>query len=297
MVEYASRHHGIVCWHELAAAGIAASTVRRWVQSGRLHRIHKGVYSVVPPAMLTQEARWYAAVMACGRPSFLCQAPSGQLQGFIDRGSRFALHVAHLERRAAYPKGVVVHRPRHFDPRDTTRCSGIPTMTPTRTVWDLAYSSSPRFVRDAFRKAEARDLVDRGRLTELADNHPRRRGTGLIRSIIEERRVPLSEVRSWLEALLVTICADNAVPFPAINVPLLDYTVDFLWVPERFVVEADGDDHLDREQRDKDNARDIALQRSGFMVRRYSSRDMGREREVAAEVLQILGERVGKRAL
>ena len=70
--------------------------------------------------------------------------------------------------------------------------------------------------------------------------------------------------------------------------PVLTYTVDFLWENARFVVEADGGDHLTPTQRDSDNARDFALQRAGFLVRRYSMRDMSRPREVSGEILGIL---------
>ena len=78
--------------------------------------------------------------------------------------------------------------------------------------------------------------------------------------------------------------------------PLLGYEVDFLWPAAKFVVEADGGDHLNRAQRDEDNRRDIALGRAGHLVRRYSSGAMADEGAVAAEVLEILAERLGREA-
>ena len=70
--------------------------------------------------------------------------------------------------------------------------------------------------------------------------------------------------------------------------------VDFLWERERFVVEADGGDHLSRRQRDRDNERDAALGRAGYLVRRYgsSARYTGAER-VATEIAAVLAERGG----
>jgi uncharacterized protein DUF559 len=64
-------------------------------------------------------------------------------------------------------------------------------------------------------------------------------------------------------------CSEHSVPPPAVNAPVGDYTVDFLWPEARLVVEADGGDHLDRRQRDADNARDADLGRAGYLVRRY----------------------------
>ena len=72
---------------------------------------------------------------------------------------------------------------------------------------------------------------------------------------------------------------------------MLGYEVDFLWPAARFVVEADGGDHLNPVQRDRDNAKDIALGRTGHLVRRYSSHAMSDRSAVAAEVLSILRQR------
>jgi very-short-patch-repair endonuclease len=74
-------------------------------------------------------------------------------------------------------------------------------------------------------------------------------------------------------------------------VPLLGYEVDFLWRGARFVVEADGGRHV-RERRASDNQRDLQLQRAGYLVRRYSEEALEDEPAVAAELLEILLERL-----
>lgn len=288
---FAARHHGIVDLEELTGLGASRQTVALWAMRGHLHRIHQGVYAVVPPAMLTIEARWYAAVKACGPRAFLSHGPSGQLSGIVPRKMRYALHVSVLDRSAHRVPGVLLHRPRHLARRDTTVRLGIPTTTATRVVWDMSTDHTHLAVRRALEKAERDGLLDRPRLTELAAAHPTRKGSGVIRRLLAERPLPAAEVRSWLEELLWTTCTDNRLPLPAVNVPLLGYTVDFLWERERFVVEADGGDHLEPTQRDSDNARDCALQRAGHLVRRYSTRDMARPSEVVAEVLGILRQR------
>jgi hypothetical protein len=129
-------------------------------------------------------------------------------------------------------------------------------------------------------------------MAELLSASPNRKGAGVIRKLLAESPLPLAETRSWLEELLVFTCREHSLPLPAINVPLLGHEVDFLWPDARYVVEADGSDHLDPVQRDSDNDRDIALARAGYLVRRYSYRAMLRRREVAAEVLTILRERI-----
>ena len=222
---FAARRHGIVDSDELARAGVARSTVARWLESGRLFRLYLGVFSVVPPPLLTIQGRWLAAVKACGPGAALSHAPAGQHAGIVPLRERHGLHVSLRSRVARRPPGIVVHRPRGLDPEDVTTRLWIPTTTPTRTVWDLSFTA-------------------------------------------------------------------HRLPLPAVNVPLLGYTVDFLWESARFVVEADGGDHLTPIQRDSDNARDFALQRAGYLLRRYSSREMRREQEVVGEILGILRERL-----
>ena len=50
---------------ELCSLGISDSSVRARVVAGRLHRVHQGVYALVPLQMLTVRARYRAAVLAC----------------------------------------------------------------------------------------------------------------------------------------------------------------------------------------------------------------------------------------
>jgi hypothetical protein len=241
--------------------------------------------------MLTREGLWLASVLAC-EPAALSHGPSGQLLGFADRRETFAFHVTLSDRRRVRVPGIVIHRPRVIAPADVTTRLGIPTTSPTRTVWDLASQLSPLQTRRAFARAERLCGVDRPRLAALVDAAPCRKGAGTIRALLAEKPLPLEAVRSWLEELLLFICSERSLPLPAVNVPMLGYEVDFLWEGARFIVEADGGEHLDPEQRDRDNTRDFKLARAGFLIRRYSWKAMQREREVAEEVAAILAERL-----
>ncbi len=289
IAQLAARQHGVVCRGQLIEIGIAPATIGRWARAGHLHRLHRGVYAVGHP-VLSQEGRWLAAVLACGGGAVLSHGPAGQLQLIVPRRERFALHVS--APNGGTVSGIVTHRPRNLEPCDTMHRLNIPVTNPTRTVWDLATVLSPLQTRRAFEQAEKLRLLHRARLTELLEASPSRRGSGVIRELLADRPLPLEEARSRLEELLLTTCRDHGLPLPAINVPLLGYEVDFLWPDARFVVEADGADHLVPGRRDRDNERDIALARAGYLVRRYSSRAMGRGRDVATEVRAILAERL-----
>lgn len=57
LAEIAARQHGVVALAQLAALGLDREAVRRRVEDGRLHRVHRGVYAV-GHSRLTREARW-----------------------------------------------------------------------------------------------------------------------------------------------------------------------------------------------------------------------------------------------
>jgi very-short-patch-repair endonuclease len=289
--ELATRQHGVVSRTQLLEIGVPAATIGGWLRRGHLHRLHRGVYAV-GHALLTQEGRWLAAVFGCGPGSFLSHGPAAQLLGIVPRRERFALHVSVLGGVDRSPRGILCHRPRSLERRDTMVRNRIPVTTVTRTVWDLATTFTPLRTRRAFEQAEKLGLLDRARLARLLVAAPSRKGAGTIRQLLAERALPLEATRTRLEEIVLETCRDHSLPLPAVNVPLLGYEVDFLWPDARFVVEADGGDHLNRIQRDKDNERDADLGRAGYLVRRYSWAALADGPAVAAEIAAILGERL-----
>jgi very-short-patch-repair endonuclease len=291
IADLAGRQHGVVARSQLLDAGITTDQLKGLLRRCHLHPLHRGVYAV-GHTQLTHEGRWLAAVLACGRSSFLSYGAAGQLLWIVPRQQRLAIHVSVPRTSGRSHSGIVIHRPRSLDPRDTTVRLGIPTTTATRTIWDLATTLSPLGTRRAFEQAERQGL-DRRRLAELLEASPGRMGAGTIRELLAERALPLEATRSRLEEIVLEVCRDHGLPQPAVNVPLLGYEVDFLWPAAKFVVEADGGGHLDRAQRDRDNERDAILARAGFLVRRYSWRALADGGAVAVEIAAILTERLG----
>jgi very-short-patch-repair endonuclease len=288
----AARQHGVVARRQLLDAGLSVDRIKGLIRRGHLHGLHRGVYAV-GHTQITQEGRWLAAVLARGPGSVLSHGPAGQLVGILPRRERFALHVSLSGGGDRGPRGIVCHRPRCLPRQDIITRNRIPVTSATRTVWDLAATFTPLRTRRAFEQAERRGL-DRERLRSLLDAAPSRKGAGVIRALLAERALPLSETRSRLEEIVLETCRDHGLPLPAVNVPLCGYEVDLLWAESRLVVEADGGDHLGRAQRDRDNERDAVLARAGYLVRRYSWTALGDPAAVAAELGAILGERAGR---
>lgn len=286
----AMRQHGVVAREQLINLGISPSTIGHWVSIGHLHVLHRGVYAV-GHRRLTDEGRWLAAVLVCGESAALADVSAAELQRLLWRRTDGPVHVAIAGRGKRRPSGIRVHCPRSLGPRDLTTRDSIPVTTPTRTLFDLASSTSPSELRDLFERAEYLEVLDRRRLSELLNGATGRRGLGDLRALMGFESIPLSRTRSALERIVLAVCRDHGLPIPGVNVPLLGYEVDFHWPEARFVVEADGGRHVGA-RRDRDNERDIRLGRTGILVRRYSWEALKDRGSVGREIREILEERL-----
>lgn len=286
----AARQHGVVSYGQLIEVGLSGSTIARWIHAGHLHRLHRGVYAVGHPNV-GRNGRWMAAVLACGPLAALSHGATARLWS-IDRSTGTgAIHVSIPPSCRRSPAGLIVHRPRHLEPVDLTSRSSIPTTTASRALFDQASFLSANALRKQFEQAEYLRVLDRPRLTTLLDGATGRRGLGALRALVGERALPLAETRSGLERIILGVCNRYDLPLPSVNVPVLDYEVDFLWPAARFIVEADGGLHVGA-QRDRDNERDARLSRAGYLVRRYSGEALADELAIAREILEIVRERL-----
>jgi very-short-patch-repair endonuclease len=98
-------------------------------------------------------------------------------------------------------------------------------------------------------------------------------------------------IRSELERSFLQLCRRHRLPAPEVNAPIGPYAVDFLWRPQRLVVETDGyAAHRGRQAFEDDRARELYLHGRGLRVRRFSDRQIEhRAGEVAAAVRVELG--------
>ena len=94
LAKLASRQHGVVSLGQLRKLGLTASGVRGRVEIGRLHTVHRAVYSLVPVNLLGRNGRAIAAVLACGPGAVLSHRSAAALHGLRDAGLQaiFARH-------------------------------------------------------------------------------------------------------------------------------------------------------------------------------------------------------------
>ena len=93
----AGRQHGLVSHGHLVALDLSGSAIQKRVASGRLHRVHRGVYAV-GHALLGPNGRLLAAVLACGPGALLSHRSAAALWGLLD-DSRAVVDVVSVRNR------------------------------------------------------------------------------------------------------------------------------------------------------------------------------------------------------
>src|SRR5436190_20689666 len=100
---------GVVAGRQLRALGVGQDSIEYWARTGRLRRLHRGVYAVGHTA-LRREGVWKAAVLACGPGAALSHISAASLWG-IRPTTAAVIHVSAPRGRHGHP-GIRLHRPR-----------------------------------------------------------------------------------------------------------------------------------------------------------------------------------------
>jgi very-short-patch-repair endonuclease len=277
----AGRQHGVIGVGQLLAAGLTRAGISHRVKTGRLHRLHQGVYAVGDTALppLGPET---AALLACGPGAVLSHWSALALWG-LGRADT-AVHVTITEGQRRNRPGVVVHRPASLDPRDVGEKERLRMTRPARTILDLANHMSAAALERVVAEALARRLVT---TTELE-----RRGGERLRAILD--RGPRL-TRSAAERKLLSLVRDARLPRPETNVKIHGYEVDALWRSERLAVEFDSYAfHGSRLAFERDRGKDLVLDVRGLDVIRVSWRQLTNEPlAVAAAIARRLPRAAG----
>jgi hypothetical protein len=208
----AQHQHGLVGRDQLAKRGWSESAIDKRIRSGRLHRVHAGVYSV-GHQLLSRHGHWMAAVLASGPEALLSHQTAAALWGI--RGySGGVIHVTAPHKSTSTKR---IHR--HFSimpPDERTMHEGIPVTSAHRTIFDLAASEDVDAVVSMIKEAEYLNRWDRLSLPDLLERYPGKRGSRKVRfalkRLVENRRGE-SDRSSRSDSL--PSFATTACPYPA----------------------------------------------------------------------------------
>ena len=283
----AARQHGVVSRRQLLDAGVSPKTLEVRLRSGRLLRLHSGVYAV-GHAQLRREGRWLAAVLAVGPGAALSHRSAAALHRI--REGDGAIDVATTRRVAM--RGIVVHRTTTLTARDVTTRSGVPATTLPRTLVDLAGTLTPDQLGKLVRETDRARRLGPAVVHEVQDRLDGRRDAGakrLKQAPAEHEALATTLTVSELEDRFVALLDAADLPRPLTNPRIDGLRVDAAWPDQRVIVELDGwAYHHDRAAFQADRARDARLLRVGWRVVRFTHADVIQRPAYLADTLREL---------
>ena len=284
IADVARRQGNAIAARQLQWLGLTASGIRSRVARGRLHPIHRGVYSVGP--VLTPAGRRWAAVLAAGPGAALSHVSAAAALSLRRDGSaRF--HVTSSTSRRSR-RGIVVHHA-PLPAAHVTHLDGLPVTTVPRTLLDLADVLSLDALRRTWEEADRLRLLDvRAVEAVLAAANGRRGAAGLAR-LLGHHLEGHDYTRSEFERDLLALCAGHGLPTPTINPEVEGYEVDAAWPSHRLVVECDSlAFHTTRAAMQRDRERDLKLRLAGWEPVRLTYRQVVHDAPATAAALRTL---------
>jgi very-short-patch-repair endonuclease len=284
LARIASAAHGVVTRDALLEAGVTRAEIESRVRSGALIREHLGVYRVGHRAP-NREARYLAAVLACGHGAALSGVSAAHLLGLVDGAEPLPEVTTPVERRVS---GVTTRRARGgLHPGDMTTVRGIPVTSAARTLVDLARLLDAEKLARACHEAGIRHGTTPRQVEAVLSRRPRSPGAGMLRAILRgDVRVTLSVLeRRFLERLTAA-----GLPLPQTNRLAGGRRVDCRWPEQRLTVELDGYRyHGSRHAWEQDRRREREARARGDEFRRYTYGDVVEDpRQMLAELRALL---------
>jgi len=297
IVKLAQSQHGVFSGAQLMSLGITRGELDWRVRVGRLHRLHRGVYSLTPPVLVRPHGRLEAAVLALGPESAISMRSAAALLGLLSYQPATPQVTVRRHGGKLSRPGIEVHvsSTLRID-RDVARVDGIPVTTVARTFLDLAcifdgeqmlrlldsaagaYLLNPIALREQIKHAGARGR-QRASLPRMLDLYEIGRGIDWDRiqryfgALVRKYGLPAPEAQVWIDL------EDGEQPIRP----------DFLWRNARLIVETDGwGAHSGRRAFERDRRRDQRAAAAGFQTLRVTWRQIVVDGERLATTIRPL---------
>jgi very-short-patch-repair endonuclease len=286
LARIARSQHGVVTRKQLLDAGVSSDEIKWRLREGALLPVHRGVYRVGHRAP-SIDARYMAAVLACGDGALLCGRAAAHLWGLVRGSAPPPEVIAPTERRV---KGVGTRRSR--GDLHGTKHHGIPVTTVPSTLVDLSsLLSLPDLARACHEAGVKYDTTPRQVEAELK-RRPTAPGAKNLRKVLTgEQRVTLSALeRTFLERL-----EEAGLPLPETNRSASGRRVDCRWPTHSLTVELDSYRyHRSRHAWELDRRREREARARGDEFCRFTHDDVFEAPDRVLDELSVLL-RVAKR--
>lgn len=265
------RRFGVYTRAHAHAAGVADSTLDRWITTGRCRVLLPGVMTAaeVPDSW---ELRAMAALLAVGGEVVMARQSAAHLHDLDlpdTLGEGLALLV-HNRTFPTLPAGIRVHRTRRLLDEHVRRVGPFPTTSPARTLCDLAGLMGPTALRRSVAHAVRNDLADALDLRTVAGGLGRIRGKRNLMRVCDELSPLEADCRSELESRFLRLVTRAGLEPTAMNHPVTDADgrqrfIDAVYLPHLVGIELDSKfAHGSRIDQNDDTARENAIVRTGW---------------------------------
>jgi hypothetical protein len=191
LARLASNAHGVVTRRELLRNGITIAEIKHRLSSGALLRVYPGVYRVGHRAP-SLEARYLAAVRACGDGAILSGLAAAHLFGLVKGGPPPPEVTTPTERRIA---GIRTRRARWLGPDQATTFRGVPITSVPLTLVNLASRLSLERLARSCHEASVRYGTTPSSVEAVLSQRRNSPGTTKLREILHgQARVTLSQL-------------------------------------------------------------------------------------------------------
>ncbi|MFN8216726.1 MAG: DUF559 domain-containing protein [Solirubrobacterales bacterium] len=284
----ARRQHGVVARAQLLELGLSRTAIEHRLKTGRLHRLHRGVFAVGRPRV-GRLGELHAAVLACGPAARLSHRSGAELWG-IRRRTPGPVEVSAPASANPRCPGVKVYRRAGL--RAPREVASVPVNDPVSILVDLATCLSTEAVEAAVNEADRLGLVSTDRLPTLLEALPRRPGRGRLRAILAAQT--FSRSQSALERRFLPIARAAGLPRPRAQSQIGAYRVDFHWPHLGLVVEADSlAYHRTAADQAVDMRRDQAHARRGLRTLRFTHSQIFHQPRYVQTVLEEAARHLG----
>ena len=278
--------------------GLSDRQLRGRVQSGFLIQSGPNTFRVAgSPPTLTSDLR--TLVLDVGEPVWAGGPTAAALHGLDGFSLRRPFHLVTPRDRCVRRLNVVIHRYDTIEPIDRSVIDGIPSLSPTRTMIDLA-----RFASSSQLSAALDSGIREGLLSEdllhrrvMALRSQGRYGLPLLAEVIAGHEVTRGG-HSWLEREYLRLLDDAGLPLPTMQQVLSRngdrlIRVDCHFPGTRVVVELLGYRfHRSRSQMTSDAQRANSLLADGFQPFQFTYEHVVTQRDYVVETTtRALGRR------
>jgi len=286
--QLAARQHSVVARWQLHDLGFTDHAIAHRVKTGRLRRVHPGVYSI-GSAELARGGRWRAALLWAGSDSVLSHSSSAALWKIDEEWAVTEVTVPRQRRISS--DGIRVHRTTRPPPEDVVLHAGFHVTSVVRTLIDLAARHSTKRLEAAVNAAVRRRLIELDELRRAVAARPGLRGVPHLRKLLDDRTFRLTD--SELERRFLPLAAAAGLPVPETRVVLNGFRVDFFWPRLGLVVETDGlRYHWTKDEQQRDRIRDHAHSEAGLYPLRFTHEQVAHEPDSVVRTLSRVAARL-----